>query len=95
MWKSICSAGAIGSENGIINADEEYKGACRITLEKCDNCYAVTCGVYGAMVHTAFSDLDHYQELYDAMKKELQDFIDRDTTSDEELEFYDDFTRRF
>lgn len=95
MWKNLYLTGANGSENGIIYADEEYKGACRITLEKCDNCYAVACGVYGAMVHTAFTDFDHYRELYDAMKKELQDFIDRDTTPDEEFEFYDNFTRRF
>ncbi len=63
MWKNLYVAKAIGSEGGLIIADEEYKGSCRITLEKCEPYYAVTCGVYGAMVHTAFVDFNHYQEL--------------------------------
>ena len=41
-----------GSENGIILRDEEYKGSCRGTLEKCPKYYAISCGVYGGMVHT-------------------------------------------
>lgn len=76
-------------------SDEEYKKSCRITLEKCQNYYAITCGVYGAMVHTTFADYDHYQSLYDEMKKELQKFIDTDTNEDEELEFYDYFCNKF
>lgn len=95
MWKNLYIAGASGSENGIILADEEYKNACRITLEKCEKYYAITCGVYGAMVHTAFADFDNYHEKYDAMKKELQGFIDNDTNYDDECDFYDEFTSKF
>ena len=95
MWKSLYIAGATGSEGGIVFSDEEYKKSCRITLQKCQNYYAITCGVYGAMVHTTFADFDHYQSLYDEMKMELQKFIDTDTNEDEELEFYDYFCNKF
>lgn len=95
MWKNLYVAGAIGSESGLILADEEYKGACRITLEKCERYCAITCGVYEAFAHTVFSDFDHGQEKYDAMKQELQEFIDTDTTFDEELVFYRKFTDKF
>ena len=67
MWKDLYVAGDIGSEGGTILADEEYKNSCRITLEKCEKYYAITCGIYGSMVHTAFSDFEHYQKLYDTM----------------------------
>lgn len=95
MWKNLYVEGAVGSENGEILCDEEYKNACRITLEKCKQYYAITCGVYGCMVHTAFSDLSHYQAMYDGMKKELQEFIDKDTSADEENAFYREFTTKY
>lgn len=95
MWKSLYIADTEGSEGGIIIADEEYKNSCRITLEKCEKFYAITCGVYGAMVHTAFSDSENYQALYDDMKKELQEFIDTETTEKEEFDFYDYFCSKF
>ena len=95
MWKSLYISGATGSEGGIIFNDEEYKESCRVTLEKCEKYYAITCSVYGAMDHTAFADTDHYQDTYNAMKKELQDFIDRDTTADEELDFYSNFCSKY
>ena len=51
--------GQIGSEKGIIIKDEENINGARITIEK--NCrsipFAITLGIYGVMVHTAyFSD---------------------------------------
>ena len=95
MWKNLYESGSIGSEGGIVLADEEYKGACRITLEKCEKYCAVTCGVYGAMVHTAFADFDCGQRKYNEMKQELKRFIDTDTTLNEELEFYSEFTNKF
>ena len=94
MWKPLEISGA-GSEGGTVIADEEYNGACRITLEKCEKYYAITCGVYGAMVHTAFAGADNYRSVYDEMKSELQRFIDTDTTASEELEFYDRFCSRY
>ena len=95
MWTSVLISGETGSENGIIIADEEYKNACRITLEKCERYYAITCGVYGAMVHTVFTDSEHYKDMYDDMKSELQEFLDRDTSALEEEEFYEQFTEKY
>lgn len=95
MWNSVLISGETGSENGIIIADEEYKNACRITLEKCERYYAITCGVYGAMVHTVFTDSEHYKDMYDDMKSELQEFLDRDTSALEEEEFYEQFTEKY
>lgn len=95
MWNSVLISGETGSENGIIIADEEYKNVCRITLEKCERYYAITCGVYGAMVHTVFTDSEHYKDMYDDMKSELQEFLDRDTSALEEEEFYEQFTEKY
>lgn len=63
MWIRLSATGTAGSEGGVVIADEEYKNSCRITLEKCEKYYAITCGVYGAMVHTAFTDSNHYKEM--------------------------------
>lgn len=54
MWKDIYIEGASGSEGGKVLKDEEYKKSCRITFEICPKYYAITCGVYGAMVYTVF-----------------------------------------
>ena len=95
MWKQLNTVGTTGSENGIILADEEYEESCHITLEKCARYYAVTCGVYGLMCHTVFSDLDGYRELYDVIKKELQNFIDQDMTEDETITFCKRFIEKY
>ncbi len=50
MWIDLETAGTTGSKKGIIILDEEYSGACRITLERCKDYYAITCGMYGGMV---------------------------------------------
>ena len=94
MWKALDIAQK-GSEGGIVLNDEEYKGICRITLEKCERYYAITCGIYGAMCHTAFCGDEDHMEKYDAMKKELQDFVDRDTDAEQELEFYSYFCSKY
>ena len=94
MWENIYVEGTVGSEGGLILDDEEYAHSCRITVEKCLDCFTITCGVYGSMVHTVFCG-ENYKEIYDAMKKELQEFIDRDLTADERYKFYEDFTSRF
>ncbi len=98
MWydaENGATIGEKGSENGIIIYDEEYDEVCRITLEKCERYYAVTCGVYGAMVHTAFFYEENSLVQYEAMKKDLQEFICKDTTQDEELDFYEWFTNKY
>jgi hypothetical protein len=95
MWINVTYPQKRGSENGIILRNEEYKGACLITLEKCPNYYAITCGVYGAMVHTVFCGEEDHDEIYEAMKEELAAFIDRETTPDEEDDFYDYFINKY
>lgn len=93
MWENLNTEDFC--ENGhIIIKDEEYKNSCRITLEKYPEHYEITCGVYGAMVHTVYCR-KNCQATYDSMKKELQDFIDRNTTADEEYEFYDYFIKKY
>ena len=95
MWKNLYVNGALGSENGIILKDEEYRDSCRITLEQCNKYYAITCGVYGAMTHTAFCSAEDCEEVYNKMKVELQNFIDKDTTEDEECKFYESFVMKY
>ena len=95
MWEPLNTIGTSGSEEGEILADEEYKDACRITLEKCKKYYAITCGIYGGMVHTVFCDVELFQQTYNDMKKDLQEFIDTDTSLDEELKFYDSFVSKY
>ena len=75
MWDDIYKPNSIGSEGGTIIADEEYKESCRITLERCERYDAITCGVYGCMMHTAFCDKSHSQEVFDNMKNDLQAII--------------------
>ena len=95
MWDDIYKPNSIGSEGGTIIADEEYKESCRITLERCERYDAITCGVYGCMMHTSFCNKSHGQEVFDNMKKDLQEFIDKDTTADEESIFYEEFTSKY
>ena len=74
MWDNIYQPDQTGSEGGLIISDEEYKDSCRITLEKCERYYAITCGIYGGMMHTVFCNSTQYQETYNNMKKDLQEF---------------------
>lgn len=95
MWNNIYKPDSIGREGGIIIADEEYKESCRITLERCEMYDAITCGVYGSMMHTAFCESSHSLEVFDNMKKDLQEFIDKDTTAEEEDIFYEEFISKY
>lgn len=88
MWKLIdngSTIGQVGSENGCIIADEEYRHSCRITLEK-DGVtapYSITCGVYGLMVHTIFAgSIAEAEKEFEEMKNELQAFIDSEDDDD-------------
>ena len=47
------------------------------------------------MFHTAFPGEADYQQTYNAMKEELAEFIDRETTVEEEMAFYDYFTNKY
>ncbi len=67
-----------GSESGIVEIDEEHKGAARITLERDAKIaqYAITCGIYGWMVHTRYiEDREQACRDYEAMKGALAHIV--------------------
>lgn len=94
-YKAGSSIGGLGSENGTILYDEEFDGGCRITMEKCPRYYAITCGVYGSMVHTVFRGADDAKDTYDAMKLGLGKFMSTATNENEEAEFYEYFCDKY
>ena len=95
MWESLLTAGEHGSEGGVILRDETYRNQSRITLEDCGGHCAITCGIYGAFVHTAYCGKTDGMQQYTAMKTELQRFLQTDTTADEEIAFYESFAARY
>lgn len=71
--------GARGSEDGIIVADEEHELGARLTLERgCRRIpFAITCAVYGAMVHTVYSTSEAAaSSLMAEMKGELERILE-------------------
>jgi hypothetical protein len=72
------SIGQRGSEGGIILRDDEYRGGARITLERDGVApFAITCAVYGWMVHTRFfSALPDAEREYALMQPELAAIVD-------------------
>jgi hypothetical protein len=80
----------VGSEGGSVIVDDEHGLGARITLEK-DGAiapFAITCGIYGWMVHTRFfSSLDEAMRAYEAMKPELATILEAiPPTSDPEVD---------
>jgi hypothetical protein len=73
-WTSILVAGARGSEDGAVLRDEEHDDGARITLERDTRVapFAITCGIYGWMMHTRFFGPEAEAiASYDAMKAAL------------------------
>jgi hypothetical protein len=81
MWQPFeegRTVGQTGTEGGVIVFDEEHDGGARITLER--GClrapFAITCGVYGWMVHTRFlADDETAQHAYSGMKSALSGIV--------------------
>lgn len=68
------TVGLHGAEGGEILRDEEHGAGARITLERGSPVapFAVTCGVYGLFMHTAFAaDEAEGQRKYDSMREGL------------------------
>jgi hypothetical protein len=70
-WRSVRDGetlGEPGSEDGVIVADDEHPAGARITIERDGRIapFAITCGVYGWMVHTRF--FSEEQSARDAMR---------------------------
>jgi hypothetical protein len=79
--------GAIGSEGGIILRDELNTDGARITLERTAARFAITCGVYGWMVHTRF--FAHEADAvsaYEEMKPSLAEILARLPADDADME---------
>ncbi|MBQ8825356.1 MAG: hypothetical protein IJZ64_09065 [Ruminococcus sp.] len=95
MWKNLYVDGATGVENGVIMKDEEYKGLCRITLENCSGYFVITCGIYDKMFHIVFCNVGNFQRIYEEMKQDLQDFLDKDSLEYENIAFYRYFKSKF
>jgi hypothetical protein len=81
--------GQRGSENGVIVRDAEHTGGARITLERASATapFAITCGIYGALVHTRFfATPQEADQAFEEMKVELARILtlllDREKTAD-------------
>lgn len=80
-WSSFnggATIGQIGSESGVIVRDVEHPLGARITLERAGRCaaYAITCGIYGSMVHTRFfADEVEALQQFEAMEQALTEIL--------------------
>jgi hypothetical protein len=74
------SIGETGSERGTIVRDEEHADGARITLEEAGTApFAITCGIYGVMVHTAFfSSRQEAENAFETMRNELDEIMKLD-----------------
>jgi hypothetical protein len=72
------SLGGTGSEGGTILRDELHPDGAGITLERTGSRFAITCGVYGWMVHTRFfSNHSDAVAAYEEMKPALVEILSR------------------
>lgn len=77
-YEDGATIGQRGSENGVVVRDEEHRDGARITLEEGGAVapLAITCGVYGWMVHTRFfSSQEEAEEEYEKMKDGLNGIL--------------------
>jgi hypothetical protein len=81
LWNAYSdgkTVGQAGSEEGTIVLDEEHIDGARITLERDSRTApaAITCGIYGWMVHTRFfADESEARAQYGLMKSGLQNLL--------------------
>ena len=71
--------GLPGSEEGIVVRDEEHVLGARITLERAASVapFAITCGIYGWMMHTCFLSTEaEADSRYDLMKDSLSELLE-------------------
>jgi len=86
-FRSGSTLGKTGTEAGVILRDEEHIEGARITLERSATKkllrrpvvqFAITCGIYGWMVHTRFfSSEEKAVREYDRMKPELAAILEK------------------
>jgi hypothetical protein len=76
-WSNFAGDGRRGTEGGEIIADHEHNLGVRITLERGGKArFAITCGIYGWMVHTRFFDTEaEARQQYAAMQGALDEIL--------------------
>lgn len=102
MWKKYkkgITIGKVGSENGVVVIDETYNNEARITLERdCGNIpFAITIGIYGLMVHTAFaSSTGEAKKKYCEIKKDVKKLLEHWKDQEDELDdWVDEFYNKY
>lgn len=86
-FESGSTIGATGSEGGTILRDELHPEGSRITLERTASRLAITCGIYGWMVHTRFfADESEAVAAFEEMKPALEEILARLPAGDEDVE---------
>lgn len=78
-FEEAATLGLPGSEEGIVVRDEEHFLGARITLERAPTVapFAITCGIYGWMMHTCFfSSEAEAESQYDLMKNSLSTLLE-------------------
>lgn len=94
-YENGATIGKTGSEGGVITLDDEHSSGARITLET--GClrapYAITCGVYGWLVHTRFlADEETAQHAIAEMKPALAAIVALLPPEDDETDDFSDLT---
>ena len=78
-FEEAATLGLPGSEEGIVVRDEENFLGARITLERAAKVapFAITCGIYGWMMHTCFfsTEAEAYSR-YNLMKNSLSALLE-------------------
>jgi hypothetical protein len=101
-YEGGATSGGRGSEGGTITQDEEHADGARITLER-DTLhrvpFAITCGIYGWLVHTRFfadepSALAAYGDMKAALERILR-LIAVDAPNDSVGEAVDEFVEQY
>ena len=86
-FESGTSLGATGSEDGTILRDELNPDGARITLERTGSRFAITCGVYGWMMHTRFfANESDAVVAYEEMKPAVVEILSRLPDDDDAME---------
>ncbi len=78
-FENGATIGHAGSEEGFIVRDEEHSLGARITLERAAGVasFAITCGIYGWMMHTRYFAAEAEAETqYNLMKTSLTELLE-------------------
>ncbi|MBM3979274.1 MAG: hypothetical protein FJ304_03120 [Planctomycetes bacterium] len=97
-FESGSTLGTSGSESGLILRDDEHERGARITLERdtVNAPFAITCGIYGSMFHTAFASAEQEaNQKYDEMKLWLDRMLGDDVNEADYLNQLQEFVNRF